>query len=72
MSIELDRGNERRMIQTAIRRQLVFAHVNKNDEVEALSHIITEALFEAAAVTVTKGPEAGIRAGRELIRNWVD
>jgi len=60
------------MIETALRRQLMFARINKNEEALALSHIITEALFEAAAATVAKGPEEGIKAGRKLIQDWVD
>lgn len=72
MSIELNRDGERRLIMTAIKREMAFASASKANIAEHLSLIISEALFETAAITVSKGPEKGIQAGRELIRKWSD
>ncbi len=73
MSIELDFETERRRVQIAIRNQLALGHFEEAIAVsKAISGMITEALFETAAVTQLHGPEAGVKAGEEMIRTWTD
>lgn len=74
MTIELDRDIVEAQLRPMLRKHLaVWVYGNKMGP-EALSVelslMIRETLYDVAATTQRSGPEAGIRAGLNMIKNW--
>ena len=72
MSVELDRDVIQWSVKAAIRKHLAIWRGEHYDVPDRLATLMTEVMFDVASTTDAKSPEAGIRAGLQMIRNWKD
>ena len=72
MSVELDRDVIEYQVRVALRKHVAGWKGSGDDMPQRLGTMITEIMFDVAATTGKKGPEAGIKQGLAMIRNWQD
>lgn len=72
MSIELDRNVVALRVKNALAERLIEWRRNSKPEIGSLIELMTEVMWEVAAMTKQATPERGILAGVKMIETWED